>query len=134
MKPVNLFVTAASFSLLAACASSAPPISAGSGNHSENVPATVSAAPPAAVPTRPKELKDEKFSGYQLVGIGDQQRYCRTEYATGSRVDKTTICLTKEQLERQQANTRNYIQGVQNGGALGQPCTTGLGGGAVGCQ
>ncbi len=134
MKPANLFVTAAGFSVLAACASSAPPISSGSDSHLEHVPATVSAAPAAPTPTRPKELKEEKFSGYQIVGIGDQQRYCRTEYPTGSRVDKTTICVTKEQLERQQSNSRDFLQDAQAGGAFGKPCTTGQGGGAVGCQ
>ena len=129
MKRGNLSVIVG-ISVLAACASNPPPTAAGSAAPRRTVPTVPSGAADTGAP---KELKDERFFGYQLVTVSGEKRYCRTQYQTGSRVDKTTTCLTPEQMKRQQDYSTDFLQRAQSAGATGQPCTTGQGGGAVGC-
>ena len=132
MKLGNLSVVFVGVSLVAACASNAPLNSADSGAAHRTVPTIPSGVAPVEE-GHPKELKDEKFFGYQLVKVEGETRYCRTEYPTGSRVNKTTTCITAEQMKRQQDYSQNFLNRAQSAGATGQGCTTGMGGGAVGC-
>jgi hypothetical protein len=129
MKRGTLFVFVG-ISLLAACASNPPPTSANSAAPHRTVPTVPSGA---ADTGPPKQLKDERFFGYQLVTVNGEKRYCRTQYQTGSRVDKTTTCLTPEQMKRQQDYSTDFLQRAQSAGATGQGCASGSGGGLVGC-
>ena len=88
---------------LAACASqpSATPVGAGGSRHTS--------------PTVSNDSKDTPKGCTQRL-IGGQELFCRNDVDTGSRVSHTEVCLTREQLEVQQRNSRNVTQQIQGTG------------------
>lgn len=131
MKRVIRLVVLMGTSTVVACATSTPPTSPAVSARPTNVPVTASAAPATAAST---ELKPETVAGYQVVVIKGTKRYCRTETVTGSRAEKFTTCLTEAQLLEQQNNSGDFMKRQQANGAYAQGCTTGKGGGAMGCS
>jgi hypothetical protein len=69
-----------------------------------------SAAAPAAVKNQPQQtapdserekqrLHEAMKRGYRLVNTNGEELYCRTDWATGSHIQQTTVCLTARQLD-----------------------------------
>ena len=44
-------------------------------------------------------LADAIKRGYQVVNTNGEVLYCRSDFLTGSRIQKSTVCLTAEQLD-----------------------------------
>lgn len=78
---------------LAACASQGPP--------SSGAPAQASTASAGA-----HAIPD----GYQREVVNGEERYCRNDFDTGSRVQRTKVCLTWEQLQAQERSTMQFSQ------------------------
>jgi hypothetical protein len=97
---------------LVACASQGP-----------KTPAPTTPSPPAshveALTTDSAKVQD-KFAvpyGYRRVVASDgQQRFCRTDFHTGSLAQKTTVRLTRHQLQALQDDSQTFIQNVQRAG------------------
>ncbi len=62
---------------------------------------------PAAA--RAAEERKAKRLGYRLVEKDGQTLYCRRELATGSHLDKKTICLTPAQWSQEAERTKEAI-------------------------
>ena len=75
---------------------------------------------------QPKDVIE--IRGYRRTVVDGQVRYCRTEAYTGSRTEKTTICRTMAQLQKEEEDTRRFMQNAQGGSAVGHPCPMGSGG------
>jgi hypothetical protein len=69
-----------------------------------------SATAPAAVNGQPQQpvsddelqkqrLADALKHGYRLVNTNGEELYCRSDLATGSHIQKNTVCLTARQLD-----------------------------------
>ncbi len=120
MRVVNGLVILASAAVLAACAT------AGS------EPPTVRAEPVKAEAPTPTEKVTIPY-GYQKVVLADgEERYCRNDTDTGSRVARTKVCLSAAQLKASQDNTQDFINGVQRNGAAASATGTPGAGGAMG--
>ncbi|HEY6454414.1 MAG TPA: hypothetical protein VIY90_03930 [Steroidobacteraceae bacterium] len=94
MRRINPFFIIASAAALAACATETP------------------------APAPPTGKVDIPY-GYQRVVTQDGvERYCRNDVDTGSRVTRTKICYTAQQLKASQENTQNFLDSVQAHGAM----------------
>jgi hypothetical protein len=89
---------------LTACAATAPASSIGTG-------AASSSAPPATASASAKHMHGA-FGNYTRVVRDGQTFYCDQEKDTGTRMLHET-CLTQSQMEAEQENARNFMQGVQ---------------------
>lgn len=88
--------------LLVACATPAPapaPVA------QVAVPATLDATTTAAGLKIPE--------GYVKGTVNGEVRYCRNDMNTGSRVQRTQVCLTELQLKEMQENSENFLNDVQ---------------------
>ena len=70
--------------------------------------------------------------GYQHIVLPDgEERYCRNDVDTGSRVARTKVCLTAAQLKASQDNSQDFMNSVQGHGAAatatGTPGAGGMG-------
>jgi hypothetical protein len=55
--------------------------------------------------------------GYEKVSLSDGSvRYCRNDLDTDSRVKRTRVCMTQEQLTASQDNSQDFIDDVQRHG------------------
>ena len=72
-------------------------------SHPEEQPA---ATAPSAAPVK-KQIGD--YLGYQRIVINGQERYCRNDKATGSRTQRTAVCLTKDQVKAEQLKTEEFM-------------------------
>jgi hypothetical protein len=59
------------------------------------------------------------YAGYTRVVMSGKELYCRNDVATGSHLERHTICLTPAQLAAQQAKAQDYIESVERLGGLG---------------
>ncbi len=89
---------------LSGCAATAPASSAGSGSASSSAP--------VATATAPAKHLQGAYGNYTRVVRDGQVFYCDQEKDTGTRMVHET-CLTQTQMEAQQENARNFMQGVQ---------------------
>lgn len=106
MKALNNCFIPAATALLVACATQAP------------APDTLPARPVAASVPAPTE-KLTVPSGYEKVMFKDgEERYCRNDVDTGSRVARSRVCLTAAQLKAVQENSANYLNDVQGRSGL----------------
>jgi hypothetical protein len=100
MRAVKTCFILAGTTMLVACATQAP------------APQTVPALPVTAALPAPTE-KPQVPSGYEIVMFKDgEERYCRNDVDTGSRVGHTRVCLTAAQLKAVQENSENYMNDV----------------------
>ena len=107
VRQVNHFVILLGAATLAACATQAP------------APATIAADPATAsvLPT-PTEKVTIPY-GYQHIVLPDgEERYCRNDVDTGSRVARTKVCLTAAQLKASQDNSQDFMNSVQGRAAV----------------
>jgi hypothetical protein len=118
MRHINRFVILGGAAALAACATQAP------------APATVPALPVTAAVPAPTEKVTIPY-GYQKVVMNGEERYCRNDVDTGSRVARTKVCLTAAQLKASQDNSQDFMNNVQGHGvaatATGTPGAGGMG-------
>ncbi len=91
---------------LVACASEGPASSGKTGASQGGSPAAAS-DDSKAIPT-----------GYRRKVVGGQVLYCRNDLDTDSRVHRSEVCLTRDQLEEQQQNSRNVMQNKNQSGVL----------------
>lgn len=118
MKTAHSFVLACA-SALVACASQPPttPTGAGTSALTSNQPATAqpATAQPATAQTTASATpqKVDVPYGYRRTTVDGQERFCKVEFYTGSRVDKRELCYTQAQLAAQQASTEAAIQKMQ---------------------
>jgi hypothetical protein len=131
-----LMATAAA-AALAACATPA-----------SQPPAAAAAPPPApvvAVATAPagnapaaatKPVQKDSFTipyGYQkVVATNGDVRYCRNDTSSDSRLAHSKVCMSKEQLEASQNDTRDYMNQLQRQGGSSTTQMTPGSGGAMG--
>ncbi len=57
-----------------------------------------------------KRLADAKRRGYKVVNTDGETLYCRTDFKTGSHVEKQTTCLTAHELDALRDQTRQGMQ------------------------
>lgn len=96
MNRVTGFLILTGVSMLAACASQ-PPASTGSAT------STASAATSTGAPVIPY--------GYSREIVDGSEMYCRDDLDTGSRVQRTKVCLTWDQLQAQERSKLNVHRG-----------------------
>jgi hypothetical protein len=89
MRAATRFLILTGVSMLAACASQAPATSGGS----QSATSTSSHAIP---------------SGYQREVVNGSEMYCRDDTDLGSRVQRTKVCLTWEQLQAEQRSNVSF--------------------------
>jgi hypothetical protein len=125
------FVMLAGAAALVACATEAPQTA--TAPVASHAPATV-ATSAAAAPAASDAPKSKVPYGYQKVVMDGEIKYCRNDLVTGSRTERTKVCLTEEQLTASQDSSQNFIDDVQrHGGASTMNGTPGAGmGGAMG--
>jgi hypothetical protein len=105
MRKVKYGFILAGTAMLVACATQAP------------APTTIPAVPvTASLPTPTERITVP--SGYEKVMVNGEERYCHTDLDTGSRVARTTICLTAAQVKAVQDNSQNYMNQAQGRGGL----------------
>lgn len=126
MKRVTSFVILTGVSALAACASQAPAPA------TSTETAAVHERVPAATPTAQQMEKIAASNGYRRVMVRGEERFCRSEPVTGSRVQKVEVCLTLAQLQARQADARELMQQVGRWGALSSNSVATFQGGATG--
>ncbi|HEY4213978.1 MAG TPA: hypothetical protein VGM84_21065 [Steroidobacteraceae bacterium] len=113
MKQVTGSLMAMTVSMLIGCASNAPP------------------GPAAHSGTAPADFKIP--SGYRQAMINGQEKFCRKNVVTGSRVSNGEVCLTAAQIQAEQDESQKAIQGVQSAGARKSSCASGPMGAAPAC-
>jgi hypothetical protein len=79
------------------------------------------AVPPRTLPSHPEEqsvtpkpagpVKKQlgDYAGYQRIVVNGQERYCRNDKATGSRTERTGVCLTASQVQAEQLRVQEFI-------------------------
>ena len=132
MKRLISLVVLTAAAACAACASQAPATSTMAGSsHERAAPAASNASPtaPSAAPTAsaaPQKAPNALPEGYKRVVMNGEEKFCITEYAPNSRVDKHTTCLTKAQLDAKQNDAQSLINTIQRaGGVATKICTMG---------
>ena len=60
-----------------------------------------------------KRLEDAKKRGYTLVNNNGETLYCRSDFKTGSHVQKETTCLTGKELDALRDQTRQSLQSLK---------------------
>jgi len=139
MKLLTSLVILTAAAACAACASQAPATSTMAGSSHESVAPAASNVPPAASnasptassasPTAsaaPQKATSALPEGYKRVVMNGEEKFCITEYAPNSRVDKHTTCLTKAQLDAKQNDAQSLINTIQRaGGVATKICTMG---------
>lgn len=119
MRHVDRLIILAGAAALVACATTG------------SEPPTVRAEPAKADAPAPAEKVTIPY-GYQKVVLPDgEERYCRNDTDTGSRVTRTKVCLSAAQLKASQDNSQDFINGVQRNGAAASATGT-PGAGAMG--
>ena len=71
----------------------------------------------AAETTAAESAKEKKSSidrSYRRVVKNGKEFFCRREAVTGSRMQKTDICLTQEQMKDLQEHSQEYLRSAQN--------------------
>jgi hypothetical protein len=119
----NCFMLAGT-ALLGACATPAP------------APATLPAHPVTASVTTATE-QGKVPEGYTKVFVNGEERYCRDDVDTGSRVRRVRVCYTAAQLKAYQDDTANsFMNQLQNrnGAAAASGAQSGMGMGRLACQ
>lgn len=102
-------------------ASTASPTTSGASQSPPVTPRSAPAAPQSASTAAQKE-QVVTVRGYRRVVINGQERYCRIETPTGSRVKKGEVCLTRAQLQAEQDSSRQLIENLQRwSGLAGAP-------------
>jgi hypothetical protein len=97
--------------LLSACATSGP----GSSSASKVVPAAPAASTTQAAAAAPSTASAGKIpASYTAVQRGGAELYCRKEKVPGSRAKVEEVCLTKAQLDAQEANVNNTLQRMRD--------------------
>jgi hypothetical protein len=112
VRQLNRFVILAGAAMIVGCATEAP----------APAPATLPALPVTASAATPTE-KIRIPSGYTKVTANGEDRYCRDDVDTGSRVQHTRVCLTKAQLEASQNGTQDILNTLQNRNGIGATST-----------
>ena len=106
MRPITRMVIFMGALALAACASQGPATSTGAGASQQGSPATASAATNTG----------STPAGYRRKVVDGQELFCRNDTDTGSRVSRTEVCLTKQQLQDQQQANQQQLQNLQGEG------------------
>src|SRR6185437_9527157 len=101
MALLRSLVVAAGTSALLACASPAPTASSATGPSHDS-------ARPRAVAGQKKDNRPIP-EGYRRVVVNGEERFCRTDTEPGSRVNKRTVCLTRNELDAQQDRSRDFM-------------------------
>ena len=89
MRRLTRLFTLIGVSTLAACASQGPA--------STGRPASVASASAHSAP-----------DGYHREVVNGEERYCRNDFDTGSRVQRTKVCLTWEQMQAEERATMQF--------------------------
>ena len=99
MRWVTGFLILAGAFTLAACASQGPEPSTATGG-SRHAAAGSATASGHVVP-----------SGYHREVVNGEERFCRDDLDTGSRVQRTKVCLTWEELQAQERTNMQFYRG-----------------------
>ena len=110
MKQLTRFVILSGAAALAACASQPPVTTTWDGTSPQRI-----AADAAAAWQTPSVAHD----GTRRIVVNGQEKLCRSFLVTGSRAEKTEICLTQAQWDSQQDSSQAFIQGIQRSGGIG---------------
>jgi hypothetical protein len=70
--------------------------------------------------------------GYTRTVINGVEKFCHVDTYTGSRTQKSQVCLTRVQLDQMQSTSTDFIQDVQRRSAVSTTNTTPGAGGAGG--
>ncbi len=62
--------------------------------------------------TTPEKLKIP--DGYLKVTVNGEDKYCRNDLETGSRLTRNKVCLTQAQLEAMQNGGQDFMNKIQN--------------------
>lgn len=100
MRGVTRFLILAGALMLAACASQAPGPSTTTGGSQHAAAAGSATASGHVIP-----------SGYRREVVNGEERFCRDDLDTGSRVQRTKVCLTWEELQAQERANIQFYRG-----------------------
>jgi tetratricopeptide (TPR) repeat protein len=64
-------------------------------------------------------LQEVTIEGYRRIVVNGEERYCQTESTLGSHIEKSTVCLTEHQLEREREDSQYFIRQIQRSGGIG---------------
>lgn len=78
--------------------------------------------------SQPQPVPEVTVNGYRRVVVNGQERFCQSQQALGSHVEKSTVCYTRQELEAQSEKSRNFVQQIQRSGAVGQQIPHEMGG------
>jgi len=70
--------------------------------------------------------------GYTRAVVNGVEKFCRVDTYTGSRTQKSHVCLTRLQLDEMQNTSTGFIEDVQRRSGTSTMNTTPGGGGAMG--
>lgn len=101
MRLIAGFLILTSVLTIAACASQGPGTSTGPGS-SRNAAVAGSATTGAHVIP----------SGYHREVVDGEERFCRNDLDTGSRVQRTKVCLTWDELQARERSDVRFYQGL----------------------
>lgn len=119
MKRVTNLIILTGASALAACASQAP-----APPKVAATPPVIAASPVTAAATTSAASSTGNFkipSGYKRVTINGQDEYCRYETYTGSRTEKSRVCMTLAQLEAEQSSAQQFLNQIDRTSATIPP-------------
>ena len=127
MKSVTGLVLLMGCGALAGCASQAPtaPAAAAPGASANSTDQGTASA------TASTDQKPIPY-GYTRTVVNGIEKFCRVDTYTGSRTEKSKVCLTRLQLDEMQNTSTNFIQDVQRRGGTSSQNTTPGQGGAMG--
>lgn len=125
MKSVTGLVLLMGCGALTGCASQAPTAPAAP---SANVDSAAQGTAATAASTDQKPIP----YGYTRTVVNGVEKFCRVDTYTGSRTEKSKVCLTRLQLDEMQNTSTNFIQDVQRRGGTSSQNTTPGQGGAMG--
>jgi hypothetical protein len=103
MKPIARFAFLMGATACAVCTAQTPAVPPRTlPSHPEEQSATTQPVEPVK-----KQLGD--YAGYQRIVVNGQERYCRNDKATGSRTERTGVCLTAAQVRAEQLRVQEFI-------------------------
>jgi type IV pilus biogenesis protein CpaD/CtpE len=57
-----------------------------------------------------QRVREAIKQGYRLVNTNGEELYCRSDWATGSHIQKNTVCLTAQQLDDAHQRIRQTLE------------------------
>jgi hypothetical protein len=132
MKQVtSLFVVTGALALAACASQGGPPAPKPIARDPVAAPATTSANQATTAANTSSDSPKIPY-GYQKKIRNGEEVYCRNDYNTGTRVQRSETCLSAAELQREGQDTQDFLQDMQRRGGTTTTTTTPGQGGMLG--